>query len=194
MNNKRPLITISFTLISFTVMVMAPIFDSSVYGVNGHPTEWLSFLPNAPFRHMGLSLFFSPFLHINFQHLITNILIFLPVAMMIERKRSGAFLAVIFFSIHFQVLILLAVIDVFYPLDGKAFLGSSHVIIGLYSFWALTSKKMSMLYFGILLCAVGFFQSQGALTLLAHTLGLCTGIALLIPDRFGSKLRSKRPN
>jgi membrane associated rhomboid family serine protease len=173
---------------------MAPIFDSSIYGVNGHPTEWLSFLPSSPFRRMGLSLIFSPFLHINFQHLLTNMVFFTPVAMMMERKRSGVFLALNFFAIHFQVLLLLVVVNLFFPLYGKAFLGSSHVIIGLYSFWSLTNKKYGMLFFAFLILAVGLWQTQSPLTLLAHGLGFMVGIELLLLGRFWGKFGPKSSN
>jgi membrane associated rhomboid family serine protease len=190
----RPLATISFILLSIIITFMAPIFDSSIYGVNGHPTEWLSFLPSSPFRRMGLSLIFSPFLHINFQHLLTNMVFFTPVAMMMERKRSGVFLALNFFAIHFQVLLLLVVVNLFFPLYGKAFLGSSHVIIGLYSFWSLTNKKYGMLFFAFLILAVGLWQTQSPLTLLAHGLGFMVGIELLLLGRFWGKFGPKSSN
>lgn len=192
--NHRPLATISFILISFAVTLMAPIFDSSVYGVNGHPTEWLSFLPNDPFRHMGLSLVVSPFLHINFQHLISNLFFFAPVAMMMERKKSGFFLILHFFLIHSQVLLLLVMVNFLFPIGGKAFLGSSHVIIGLYTYWSLASKKYGMLFFALLILGVGLWQSQSPLTLLAHALGFIVGVEILLLGRLRDKLRSKSSN
>jgi len=189
--NHRPVATISIILISFAVTLMAPIFDSSVYGVNGHPTEWLSFLPSEPFRHMGLSLVVSPFLHINFQHLITNMIFLAPVAMMMERKKSGFFLILHFFLIHSQVLLLLVMVNFLFPIDGKAFLGSSHVILGLYTFWSLANKKYGMLFFALLVLSVGLWQSQSPLTLLAHALGFIVGIEILLLGRLRDKLRSK---
>lgn len=191
---NRPIATISFVLFSVLVTFVAPIFDSSLYGVNGHPSEWLSFMPSMPFRHMGLSLILSPFLHLNFQHLVTNTILFIPVAMMVERKNSGRNLALNFFLIHFQVLFFLIFVTLFYPLEGKAFLGSSHVIIGLYSFWSITNKKYNLLYFSILILAVGLWQDQSHLTTLVHVLGLLTGLELSVFCRLRSKLRSKSTN
>jgi membrane associated rhomboid family serine protease len=189
--NHRPVATITFILISVAVTLMAPIFDYSVYGVNGHPTEWLSFLPSEPFRHMGLSLVVSPFLHINFQHLITNMIFFAPVAMMMERKKSGFFLTLHFSLIHTQVLLLLVMVNYFVPLDGKAFLGSSHVVIGLYTYWSLANKKYGMLFFALLMLSVGLWQSQSPLTLLAHALGFMVGVEILLLGRLRDKLRTK---
>ncbi len=189
--NHRPAATISLILISVAVTLMAPIFDYSVYGVNGHPTEWLSFLPGDPFRHNGFSLVVSPFLHINFQHLLTNLIFFAPVAMMMERKKSGFFLALNCFLVHSQVLLLLVMVNHLFSLDGKAFLGSSHVIIGLYTYWSLANKKYGMLFFALLILGVGLWQSQSPLTLLAHTLGFIVGVEILLLGRLRDKLRSK---
>lgn len=183
--------TISFLLLSFAITFMAPIFDSSFYGFNGHPIEWMSFLPTSPLRHAGISILFSPFLHLNTQHLLTNLFFFTPIAMMMERKRSGLFLALHFFLIHFQVLLLLVLVNVFYPLEGKAFLGSSHIIIGLYSLWSVANKKFAMMSFALLILVIGMWQGQGALTLLAHALGLLVGIETLFLGRLWVKFRSQ---
>lgn len=188
---NRPVATISFILTTLAVTFMAPAFDSSFYGVNGHPTEWLSFLPEDPFRQSGLSLLLSPFLHINFLHLMTNMIIFIPVALMMERKKSGSFLALNFFLIHFQVLLLLVLINYVFPLHGKAFLGSSHVIIGLYTLWGFSNKKYGLLAVPLLVLAIGLWDSN-SLSLLAHALGFVVGVELLFLGQIWSKLSSKR--
>ena len=123
--NKKPIATISFILLSIAGFFIAPIFDYSVYGVNGHPNEWLSFLPNSPLRNMGLSLIFSPFLHINFAHVMSNLIFFIPVAMMMERQKSGIILTINFCLIHFQVLFLLFLLGLIAPIGDKAFLNVS---------------------------------------------------------------------
>jgi membrane associated rhomboid family serine protease len=191
--NHTPVVTITFILISFATTVMAPIFDSSIYGVNGHPTEWLSFLPSSPMRHMGMSIICSPFLHINFLHIVTNMIVFIPIAMMMERKKTGLFLIVNFFFIHFQVLLLLFLINLWLPLEGKAFLGSSHVIIGLYTFWSLANNTYGMLFGPLLVIGIGLWDIN-YLSLLAHALGLIVGVELLFLGRLCDKLRTKSSN
>jgi len=189
----RPVATIIIILISFAVTFMAPVFDTSVYGINGHPTEWLSFLPSTPWRHKQLSLFFSPFLHINFLHFINNMVMFTPIAMIIERKKSGFFLILTFFSIHFHVLLLLVLINVLSPMGNKTFLGSSHVIIGLYTFWSLSNKKYSMLFWPLLVIAIGLWDGH-SLSLLAHVLGFIVGVEHLLIGRLCNKFCPKRSN
>jgi hypothetical protein len=54
---------------------------------------------------------------------------FAPVAMMMERKKSGFFLTLHFFLIHSQVLLFLVMVNHVFALDGKAFLGSRHVVL-----------------------------------------------------------------
>ncbi len=191
--NQRPLATITFIMLSFAVTLMAPIFDSSVYGVNGHPREWLSFLPGSPLRHMGLSLICSTFLHINFLHVMTNMIFFTPISLMMERKKTGLFLTLNFFLIHFQVLLLLYLINLVFPMEGKAFSGSSHVIVGLYTLWSLTQKKYGMLFWPLLVIAIGLWDDNSH-TLLAHALGFIVGVELLFLGRLWDKLRSKRSN
>lgn len=186
---NRPITTICFIAVTFLVTFVAPIFDSSLYGVQGHPTEWLSFLPNAPLRHLGASLLFSPFIHVNFEHLMINLFFFVPMAMIIERKRSGTFLLFSVSLIHFQVLLALFVLSSIFPLEGKAFLGLSHIIVGLFSFWSLTNKKYGLLFLALLIIGVGQWQSQNELTLLAHGLGLVFGVELFFLGRFQNKQR-----
>lgn len=173
---------------------MAPIFDYSVYGVNGHPTVWLSFSPDSPLRHGGLSWIVSPFLHLHFEHLITNMTLFVPVAMMMERKKSGKFLLLKFLSIHTLVLLALMFVSPFYPLSGKAFLGSSHVVIGLYCYWGLANKKYSMTVLALVILGIGLWQSQSPLTLLAHVLGFLIGFGILVTGSLWDKIRAKGTN
>lgn len=191
--NYRPLVTMALVLTSLIVTLVAPIFDSSFYGVNGHPTEWLSFSPDAPLRHYGLSLIFSPFLHISFLHLLTNMVVFMPVAMMIERKKSGSNLILRFLFIHFKVLIILVIVNALFPLGGKAFLGSSHVVVGLYTFWALNQKKYGMLLVPLLVLGIGLWDFS-SLTFLAHILGFLVGVGLFFLGSLLSKLRLKSSN
>lgn len=190
----RPLITILLVLTSIVVTLGAPAFDSSLYGVNGHPVEWLSFSPGLPFRHLGLSLFLSPFIHLNTLHLFTNLAFLIPMALMMERKRSGRFLAMFFFSIHFVVMLTLVGIENLFPSGGNAFLGSSHVVVGLYSYWSLSQKRYGLLFFTLLIIAAGLWENQNPLTLLAHTLGLFSGILLFVLGRLWCKIRAKSTN
>lgn len=191
--NYRPIATFFFILASILVTFVAPIFDSSFYGENGHPTQWLSFLPGDPLRQSGLTLLLSPFLHINLSHLLTNIIIFLPVALMMERKISGRRLILDFSLIHFQVLLLLVLVNAFIPLEGKAFLGSSHIVIGLYTFWALDQKKYGMLLMPLLVLGIGIWNSHTP-TLLAHMLGFIVGVELLFLRRFWERVRPDSSN
>lgn len=189
----RPLATITLVLASFLVTFIAPIFDYSFYGENGHPTEWLSFLPSAPLRQAGLTLLFSPFLHINLTHFLTNMFFFLPVAMMVERKKSGMKLFLFFIMIHLETLLLLFITNAFIPLEGKAFLGSSHIVMGLYTYWALNQKKYGMMLIPLLVLSIGMWNSHG-LTLLAHMLGFIVGVELSIIGRLRERIGPQSAN
>ena len=191
---NRPIATLCFILTAILITFFAPLFDVSIYGLKGHPKEWLSFLPNSPWRHYGGSLLASPFLHMSWEHLLTNLVLFIPIAMMIERKRSGLYLAGIFFLLHFKVLVSLWVVQFFIPLEGKAFLGVSHVIIGLFSFWSLSTKRYGLLVFALLILIVGQWQLQSTSTLLAHALGFTMGVLLFFLGRSRDKLRPQRAN
>lgn len=187
--NHRPVASIALILLSFAVTFIAPTFDSSFYGLDGHPSGWLSFSPQDPLRHMGLSLILSPFLHVNLIHLMTNVIVFIPVAMMMERKKSGSYLTFQFFLIHFLVLILLVLSNLLFPMGNKAFLGSSHIITGLYTFWALANKKYGLLVLPLFIISIGLWENQ-SLTLLSHSLGFFAGVIFLILGRLHEKLRS----
>lgn len=185
--NNRPVATITLILMSIAVTIAAPAFDSSFYGFNGHPAEWLSFSPEAPFRHMGMGLIFSPFLHIHFWHLVTNIVVLIPVALMMERKKSGLYLVLEFIAIHLQVLIMLVLLHSVFPMEGKAFVGNSHVVAGLYTFWSLNRKKFRLLILPLSVIAIGLWDSN-SLSLIAHILGCLAGIVLYLLTVFGTKL------
>lgn len=185
---SRPLATLTLLIILIIGTFLAPAFDSSVYGVNGHPTEWLSFMPEAPLRTYGLTLIFSPFLHLNLNHLVTNLAFFIPVALIIERKKSAQFLALQFFFIHALVLIFLVTLQGLYPLNGKGFLGVSHIVIGLFSFWSIDQKKMGMFLISVMFIMAGFWQ--GTFTLLVHTLGFLAGLLVLLVPKLFRKIRS----
>ncbi|MGE3609493.1 MAG: hypothetical protein AB7I27_07895 [Bacteriovoracaceae bacterium] len=191
MKNK-PVATISILILTVLITWIAPIFDSSLYGVNGHPTEWLSFYPAHPLNHFGAGLFASPFLHLNGQHLFTNLILFFPLAMVIERKESALFLLKFFILFHFQILLMLICLNEVIPLEGKYFLGSSHIILAFYSFWGLSQKKWFLLGFSLLALMIGYWQGQSHLTTWAHAIGIFVGIETLFLSSFWNKIRPKR--
>lgn len=191
--NNRPVATISLILMSIAVTLAAPAFDSSFYGFNGHPAEWLSFSPAAPFRHMGMGLIFSPFLHIHFWHLLTNIVVLTPIALMMERKKSGLYLVLQFIVIHLQVLFMLTLIHSVFSMEGKAFVGSSHVVAGLYTFWSLDRKNYRLLILPLSVIAIGLWDSN-TLSLIAHALGCLAGLVLLFINRLWNKTCSQGTN
>ncbi|WP_372655710.1 rhomboid family intramembrane serine protease [Halobacteriovorax sp.] len=180
---KRPIATTSLTLIALAITSMAPLFDTSVYSLNEHPTQWMSFMPSTPFRYMGLTFISSPFIHLNLEHFFVNTLFLLPIGMIIERKKTWTYLAVLFLLVHFQTLLSLIVIDSFYTFQAKAFLGYSHIVIGIYTFWFVKNKKYGSLTLAILILIAGLWQTQSPLTILAHVLGLAAGIVILILER-----------
>lgn len=146
-------------------------------------------MPEAPFRAYGLTLLFSPFIHLGLQHLLTNFILLVPVAMMIERKKSSSFLLSLFFILHFTILSLLVLFHQLRPISGLAFLGMSHVIIALITYWALITRRYGMLMFAVFILAMGWWQAQSSMTLLAHTLGLLVGACLFALGRSWQKLR-----
>lgn len=187
--NSRPLTTIAFLVLSFGITIGASVFDSSLFGHDGHPTLWLSFMPEDPFRLYGLSIIFSPFLHLGLQHLITNFILLVPVAMMIERKKSGPFLAGLFVTLHLIILATMILLHQFKSMTGAGFLGMSHVIIALITYWSLSTKRYGMLMFAAFILAMGWWQSQSSLTILAHAIGLIVGALLFAVSSSWQKLR-----
>lgn len=187
---NRPVVTITFILMTLLTTFLSPVFDSSVYGINGHPAEWLSFLPTTPFRHYGLGLFFSPFIHLDAAHLFMNLIFFVPVAMMIERKEEKS-LTYIFFIVHFFALSMLFVAAQISPMNQKAFLGMSHIIMGLYFFEALKTKSKGLLFFALCLSGLSFWFTGDAYRNLSHFSGAAAGIILFGLYHFWNKLRLK---
>lgn len=191
---KRPILTITISMSCILMTAMAPLFDSSIYGINGHPTLWMSFMPSNPLRLLGLGLITSPFLHINLEHLIVNTFFLVPIAMIIERKYSSLYLLKLFFSLHALVLLQLVLVDTFFQLNGKSFLGCSHIVIGIYSYYFTHEKKFGLLAIPFTVILLGAWQGQGVLTTLAHTLGLASGVCAVYLNIFFNSLRSNRPN
>ncbi|GEM_PF-1386128 len=181
--NMKPIATISLSLLIIAFTFTAPLFDTSIYSLNGHPTQWMSFMPSSPFRSMGLTLISSPFIHLNFEHLLVNLFFLIPIGMMIERKKSKFYLASLFLIVHLQVLLFLVLIDTFYPFQTKSFLGCSHIVIGLYSFWFLKNKRYGSLLIAVIILIAGLWQTQSPLTILAHGLGLLGGLLILFFER-----------
>lgn len=174
----RPYATISLIVLSVIVTFIAPAFDSSIYGVNGSPLQWWSFMPAQPFRQLGLTLLLAPFLHLNTEHLLINTILLVPVGLMIERKQSAKHLAITFLSIHLLTMVLLIISSTFGNLSNAYFLGMSHIVAGLYSYWALVNRKFSLLIFAAGILIAGFWKNQNPLTLLAHGLGIASGVIL----------------
>lgn len=180
--------TISLLAAATIVTLLSPVFDSSVYGVNGHPTEWLSFLPSAPFRHGGLSIILSPFIHLNLQHLFMNLIFMAPISLMIERKENKWFLLGTFFILHFLVLASL----MFVPAHGKAFLGMSHTVLGLYMFWGLFNKRPGPIVLALVMLGASLVESQNMMATVAHTSGAAMGFVLWGAGSLWKKFRSHR--
>lgn len=174
----RPYATITLILLSLIVTLIAPAFDSSIYGVNGSPLQWWSFMPTDPFRQFGLTLLLAPFLHINFEHLLINTILLVPVGLMIERKLSAKHLVLSFLGIHLLAMMLLIASSIFINLSTASFLGTSHIVVGLYAYWAILNRKFSLLIFAAGVLIAGFWQNQNPLTILAHGLGIASGVIL----------------
>lgn len=191
---NRPLATISLILGATLMTMMAPVFDSSVYGINGHPTEWMSFMPSAPLRNSGIGILLSPFIHMNWQHLLTNMIFLTPVALMIERKAGRGYLWLRFFLLHLFVLSALYAAQFIIPMEGKAFLGASHVVTGMFTFWGLTTRSKGMLFLSIAMVAGSAWQSQDSLTIAAHLTGATMGIMLFVVSSLLKKLRLQGAN
>ena len=191
---NRPYASISLAVATLIVTFLAPAFDSSIYGVNGNPVQWMSFMPSGPFRHNGVSLLLAPFLHVNLQHLGINLLLFLPVALMIERKLSGKSLLADFLAIHVLTMVVLVLSAHTFSIGTASFVGLSHIVTGLYAYWSLRQKKYSLMVFALAILLTGFWQDQNPLTILAHGLGLVSGIMLFGAGQLRRVNRSERPH
>jgi membrane associated rhomboid family serine protease len=191
---QRPYGTLSLILLTIIVTAASALFDGSLYGVEAHPADWWSFSPTAPMRLWRLTWLLSAFLHLGPSHLVTNLFILFPVAMMIERKKGPAHLLGMSALIHLLVLGGLLFGISLWSLQGKAFLGSSHFILGLYMYWGILQRRWSLLLLpaGVLLW--GVWQDQSSLILLAHILGTLAGVGLGVGSHFREKLRLQRPN
>jgi membrane associated rhomboid family serine protease len=175
---QRPYATLGLILASLVVTATAAIFDGSIYGVESHATDWLSFSPAQPFRQFGLSWLLSAFLHLNINHLVTNLVILIPVALMIERKEKASHLVAISTLIHLMVLISLIIWQFFSTLQGKSFLGSSHLILGLYAYWSLYQRRWNLMILPTGVIIWELWQNQSSLIILAHILGISSGLIL----------------
>lgn len=190
MKSHRPAFTILFVLITVLFTYGISILDTSLYGVQGSPLEWLAFKPIEFNQLFTLSALASPFVHLSTQHLLMNLLLFVPVSMMIERAQGIKFLLALILFIHFQVYLLLIVCHYWINLSGFAFLGLSHIVLGLYGFWALYRKNIGLTVLALAIIIIGKWQGQDNLTLLAHILGYMIGVELFIARRSWDKFRS----
>lgn len=181
--NKQPIATISLSLLIIAITTLAPLLDTSIYALNEHPTMWMSFMPSTPLRYMGLTFVSSPFIHLNLEHLAVNLFFFIPIGMMVERKKTRGYLLLLYTVIHLLVLLSLAFIDNFYSFQMKSFLGSSHIVIGLYSYWFIKNRKFGSLLMTIIILIAGLWQTQSPLTILAHGLGFFAGVVALFTQR-----------
>lgn len=188
---QRPFGTLSLILTSISVTAASAIFDGSLYGVEAQASDWWSFSPTAPMRLWGLTWLLSPFLHVGLAHLLTNLFILFPVAMMMERKDGWPSLVLMSTLIHFIVLIGLFLGAGLWSLEGKAFLGSSHFILGLYMYWGIIQRRWSLLLVPAGVLFWGVWQDQSSLILLAHVLGAVVGALLGVSGHIRAKLRLK---
>jgi membrane associated rhomboid family serine protease len=188
---QRPLVTIVLILLCLLVTFLIPALDSSIYGFNGHPTYWLSFSPADPLRVRGLAIILSPFIHLDAAHLLVNLVLLVPLALVVERRRSGARLLFVLMLLHLGTLLGLTGLAALVPIGAKAFLGSSHVVTGLYTYWGLGEEKYAYLYVPIGALVLGAGQGQDQLTIFAHAVALAPAVLLVLSDRLRRKLRPK---
>lgn len=136
-------------------------------------------MPEFPFRNQGITLYLSAFVHMGVEHLLINMVFFIPLAMMIERKYSGKHIILIFFSLHLMTLSLLSILHFVMDLRGTAFLGMSHIVVGLSAFWGLLNKRYLILGISFLFLIVGYWQEQSTLVQMSHLCGLLSGVLLM---------------
>ena len=190
MKTTRPYLTIFILFCCLIITYGIGALDTSLYGVQGSALNWLSFRPDSFKNLLSLSLVISPFLHLNTTHIVMNFFLFIPISMVIERSYGPKQLALLFVSIHVQVLLFLLLSHYWISLEGKSFLGLSHIILGLFGYWALSKKNVYMTFFALSIIALGKWQGQDNLTLLAHVLGYLVGVELFVIRRSWEKFRS----
>ncbi len=194
MMKQRPWVTIALIILCLLVTLLIPALDTSIYGFSGDPLSWLSFSPTDPFRFWGLSILLSPFVHLNFSHLFTNLIFLVPLALIIERRRSPGQLAMVLGFLHIAGLLCLLLLGAAIALNGKMFLGSSQVLAGLYTFWALGEKKFAFFLIPAGIIVSGLWQGQDQLTILAHGAGVVSGMMLVLVSGSRKKLGAKSAN
>ncbi|PIP96460.1 MAG: hypothetical protein COW00_10470 [Bdellovibrio sp. CG12_big_fil_rev_8_21_14_0_65_39_13] len=194
MKQTKPFLTLFLLFCCLFVTYGIGALDTSLYGVQGSALGWLSFSPESFKNLISLSLIVSPFLHLNTGHLLMNFFLFIPISMVIERSYGPKILSLLFIMIHVQSLLLLIVSNHWINLEGKFFLGLSHVVLGLYGYFALSKKNLFLTFFALSIIAIGKWQGQDNLTLLAHVIGYLVGVELFVIRRSWEKFRSQRSN
>lgn len=182
----RPYATLTLTLICLIVTIASQAFNTSLFFFDGSPEKWLSYFTVEPFRHYGLTIVLSPFMHISSSHLLVNLFFLIPISLLIERKKSGQFLIIRFTAIHLITLIFLTL----FASGNQAFLGASHLICGLGLYWSLNRRQWSLLALIIAFVGLGFWEGQNSATILAHGAGALAGALVLVLDQIRSKIRS----
>jgi membrane associated rhomboid family serine protease len=186
-----PFGTLSLLILAILVTAGVSIFDQSIYGVESHALGWLGFTPSAPWRYFGLSWILSGLMHQDFSHLITNLIILIPVAMIIERKLGSSSLVAISIFLHVMVLVSLILCHQFYSLENKSFLGTSHLAMGLYVFWGIHQKKWGLLILPAGVLIWGLWVNQGPQIMLAHLMGVGAGVLVVTLGQLWRKIRSQ---
>lgn len=186
----RPYASLVLIFSCLFVTILSQAFNTTLYSFDGSPAKWLSFSISDPLRYNGLTLLSSPFMHVSASHLLVNLFFLGPVALLIERKESGPFLMKTAGFIHLLVLILL----ILTAPPQYAFLGASHLICGLYTYWGLRERQWSLLFVAVMFIGVGVWEGQSLGTLLAHLSGAFAAILLLIIGHLRRKVRSQCSN
>ncbi|MBY0515978.1 MAG: rhomboid family intramembrane serine protease [Bacteriovoracaceae bacterium] len=187
---RKPITTILFILACILFTVACEILNNSIYGIDENVIKLLSFNPTHPLTHFGLGFFCSIFIHINLAHIATNLFFIVPICLMIERKKSSLYLFILIVLLHFITLLTLSLASGLLFTKEMYFVGTSHVVIALYTFWSLSQKRFSLFLIPALVLIIGFWQGQSHLTHLAHFLGMLSALLIATCDFFLIKKRS----
>lgn len=176
--------TLTLLLLCVLATLLGQGLDGSYFGVTGDALSGLSFMPAAPGRLAGLTTLSAALVHQDLTHLLVNLLLLAPIVLVLEKKHGGHATALLVVGLQLLVLLTLLLGHAVMDLSAFAFLGASHLTLGLYAFWGLTEKRFLALGMVAATLAAGFFQQQSSATLMAHALGasagLCLGLVALV--------------
>jgi membrane associated rhomboid family serine protease len=184
-------------LFSCIIATLIPhLFRRTLFSHEENPLIIFSFTPQIWGESMRLSHYVWPLVHQSGEHLALNTLGLLPILLILEKKFNSLKLArILVLTQGFFMILFISFFNFFSSQVLKNhqvlyFLGSSHLIFALYTYWFLNERKFKTLIFFSITFGVTYFYTS-AWTFWGHFAGSLSGIGSYYLEKLGCRARTK---